>query len=82
MFLEAEDFSDVLVAWRHFDAEGDWRAAREAVVLGEVDRLVGELLHVERPEEVGDCEEDLLLSERDARADAPAAMVSVSVIVK
>lgn len=70
--LEAEDLGDTVVAGRHLDLEGHGRAARETVVLGEVDLLAGELLHLERPEEAGDGQEDLLLGKRDTRADTAA----------
>ena len=71
--FEAEDPVNALVAGSHLDAEGHGRAARETVVLREVDRLLGQLLHVEGPEEAGDGEEDLLLGERDTRADTATA---------
>ena len=66
---ETENLGDAVVAGRHLDLERHGRAARETVVLGEVDGLLGQLLHVEGPEEAGDGEEDLLLGERDTGAD-------------
>ncbi len=50
----------------------DGRPPREAVVLVQVDPLIRQLRHLERPEEVRDGEEDLALGERHARADATA----------
>lgn len=70
--LHAEDLLDAAVAGGHGDTEGHGRAARETIVLLQVDRLVGELLHVEGPQETSNGEEDLLLGERDTRADTTA----------
>lgn len=73
---ETEDVSNTLMARRHGDAERHGRAARETVVLREVNRLVGELLHVEGPEETGDGEENLLLGEGNTRADAATVIMA------
>lgn len=61
------------MAGRHLDAEGHGRATGETVVLGQVDRLLGQLLHVECPQETRDGEEDFLLGQGDTRADTTAS---------
>ena len=68
--LQSEDLLDTVVARSHLDAEGHGRTARETIVLLQVDRLVGELFHVECPEQAGDSKENLLFGKRDSRADA------------
>lgn len=72
---EAEDIGDALVARGHLDTEGHGRTARETVVLLQIDRLLGQLLHVECPEEAGDSQEDLLLGERDTRANTATGII-------
>ena len=67
---KAQNLCHMLVPWDRLDAEGYWRATGETIVLLEVDRLVGKLLHAECPEQVRDSEENLFLSIFDGRANA------------
>ena len=64
------------VAWSQLDAVGDRRPTRVAAVLLQVDRLLRECVHPERPEETRDPEEDLLLSDGRAGTDAAATRIA------
>lgn len=65
----ADYLRHMAVAGSHGDAEGYGRAAGETVVLFQVDGLVGELLHVEGPEQTSDSQENLLLCKRNTGAN-------------
>jgi len=57
------------VAGDHLDAEGNGGAARETIVLLEIDGFVWDLLHLEGPEHARDGEPHLALSDPHTRAD-------------
>ena len=73
-----EHLDDLVVARSDPDPEGHRRSTRLAVVLPEVDRLAGDLAHVERPEHARDGEPDLALGDDLPGAYAAAVDGAVS----
>lgn len=47
--LNLENLGNLVISWYHFNAERYWRATRKAIILFQVDRLVGYLFHSESP---------------------------------